>query len=129
MHETFINLRINYATISDSELLHATGLERRIFHLISHTLEKYAPLSENTACVKKDSLLVTLFILRHNMNLIMAEFIFGFSRKILSGLCQDLVNKLHGLLKRENVWHESFRDSKQFKFLLEITEKYLNRKK
>lgn len=122
-------MRISYSFISDAELFYATGFERSKFNIISNTLEKYSPIPENTACIKKDSLLVALFILRHSMNLKMVDFIFGLSRSILSSVVNDLVDKLTGLLKREDIWNVSFANSKQFRCLLESTEKYRNRKK
>lgn len=122
-------MRISYALISDSELIYATGFQRSRFNLISQTLEKYSPIAENTICVKRDSLLVTLFMLRHSMNFVMIQFIFGLSRKVIAGVINDLIDKLNCLLKREDVWAKEFRDSRQFKFLLEKIETYRNRNK
>lgn len=122
-------MRISYNFCSDVELIYATGFERSKFNIISDTLERYSPIPENTVCVKKDSLLVTLFILRHSMNLTMVDFIFGLSRNILSSVANDLVDKLNCLLKRDDIWEVSFAASKPFRFLLESTEKYRSRKK
>lgn len=122
---TFINLRVSYNTVTNSELVYATGFDRAKFDLIFKKLERQIP--DNIICVKKDALLVTLYMLRHNMCLKMIDFIFGISRKLLSEFCSDLVKNLLSLLNRNELWDKTFRDSRPFQRLRENIESYQKR--
>lgn len=125
-----ITMRVSHDSITDSELIYATGINRQKFNIISDRMEKHSPIAENSVYVKKDLLLVTLFLIRHNyMNLKMVEFIFGLSRSTISTFYNDLVKNLLLLLEREDIWHDSFKNSKEIRCLMENIEKYRNRKK
>lgn len=115
-------MRISYNSVSDSELIYATGLERNKFDIIYRTLEKFAPSSEIPTCSKKDSLLVTLFKIRHDLTFPMTGFIFGISSKIVKKIFIEMVDKLYTVLQQTDIWDIAFKNSRSFRNLLESTK-------
>ncbi|KAJ6641510.1 hypothetical protein Bhyg_06449, partial [Pseudolycoriella hygida] len=122
---SFINLRVNYEFISDTELAYGTGYKRRIFIIISNVLEKhFTPRNSNKLCIVKDSLLLTLFMIRHNTDLQLAEIAFGVSRNIICEIVADTMETLQCLLQRQDVWDKSFLESREYRRLVGSIKRY-----
>lgn len=86
--------RNSYESLDDATLLYFTGLERERFLIIFRSLERFNPIEERLLWTKKDALMITLYKCRHNLDFKMMEFMFDISRKLISKIFTDVIDKL-----------------------------------
>src|ERR1700744_6034063 len=85
-------------------------------------LDRFAPFSDSLIWSRKNTLLMTLFKVRHNLDFSMIEFNFQICRKNISKIFNEGIEKLYFVFKSMDIWNMSDEDVESYKCLLDCTE-------
>lgn len=88
-------------------------------------LEKFAPIEDSLFWYKKDALVIAFYKIRHNIDFKMMEFTFELSRKFLSEIFKEVIDKLYFVFKQIDIWGLSHNDSKCYRTILNCTEMFI----
>lgn len=119
--------RTSFSSLTEDDLIYFTGLDKERFRILFSMLEKFNPIEDSLLWCKQDALVITLFKCKHNLDFKMMEFTFELSRKLISEIFKEVIDKLYVVLNRIDIWKLSFNDSKSYRCILDCTEFFVVR--